>query len=165
MERSLACHLGSHQHHHNQPRHHHSRFLGQRTEERGLTQFYVLPLLGRSGAQPARTVTHVVSHPASILPCLLRGHDISWSTIFCSTPSLKPSFLWYPPTKTHAYVLVLRACSMPARQCDRSIWWRHHKDWIENEGGAVARSVPTTGKLESQNQHFMHTTEPRSRHP
>lgn len=49
-------------------------------------------------------------------------------------------------------------------QRGRSIWWRRFKDWTKNEGGAV-RSVPTKGKLESQNQHSMHTTEPRSRHP
>ncbi len=89
---------------------------------------------GRSGAPPAR----MLFHPASIFPSLLRRHSISWSAVFCSTPSLKPSCPWHPPTKTHAYVLILRASSMPARQRGRSIWWRHHKTGLRMGVGLYA---------------------------
>ena len=84
----------------------------ERAERRGRDRLLLLlPLvLSLSGAPSARMLFHL----ASILPCL-RRHGITWSTEFYSMPCLKPSRQWHPPTKTHAYVLVLRADSILIR--------------------------------------------------
>lgn len=127
------CHLGSRQHHHKLPRYY---CLSAATKNGANGEGGVAPksftsfccLYWRS------TCAHgMLFHPASIFRILsgarLRRHGISWSAVFCSTPSLKPSCAWHPPMKTLAYVLMFHAGTTMHWQ--RPIWWRHHErlDW------------------------------------
>jgi hypothetical protein len=121
--------------------------------------FFLLPLLGLCGARPA----HVVSPSFYLAPpppetlyflvCRIQQYVI-FETYMSMESSYENACLCTSSSGRLHTDTIMRPLNLVAspQRLDRELGW-----------GCTRCS--DYGKLESQNQHSMHTTEPRSRHP